>query len=141
VKTSEEKRNEISKKIRAYAIEPVDVYGQEDKLPRFSWDRTAAIWRNVLNQTEVKDPSLTWFNPEPQLIKPNLTQPPDNLDNVQFVNYIIEHIWCKPEMINSYFAMEWIRYLNQGFMIQGSQKFNVDRQYVGNHFLNLVCYT
>lgn len=138
VKLSDATRQEMSKEIRAYAIEPTEVYGQEEKLPRFGWDRTAAIWRNVLNQTEIKDPSLTWFNPEPQLIKPNLTQPPDNLDNVQFINYIIENIWCKPEMVNSYFAMEWIRYLNQGFMIQGAQKINVDKQYIGNHFLNLV---
>ena len=65
-------------------------------------------------------------------------QPPDNLDNVQFVNWVIENIWCRPKMINSYFAFEWIRYLNCGFMIQGTQKFNVDRQYVFNHFLNLI---
>lgn len=138
LKMSDEKRNEISKKIRAYAIEEVEVYGQKDKLPRFSWDRTAAIWRNVLNQTEIKNENLTWFNPEPQLIKPNLSKPPDNLDNVQFINYIIKEIWCKKEMTNSYFAMEWVRYLNQSFMIQGSQKINVDRNYVVKHFLNLV---
>lgn len=138
VKMSEEKRNQISKKIRAYAVEPVPVFGQEEKLPRFSWSRTAAIWRNVLNETEIKDPNLTWFCPTPQLIKPNLSQPPNDLDNVQFINYIIKEIWCKPEMINSYFALDWVRFLNQGFRIEGSQKISVDRQYVGNHFLNLV---
>lgn len=140
VKLSDETRQRISKEIRAFAIELVEVHGQEEKLPRFSWDRTAAIWRNVLNQTEVKDQNLTWFNPEPQLIKPNLSQPEnfDKFDHVQFINYIIKEIWCKPEMVNSCFALDWVRFLNQGFMIQGANKINVDRQYVGNHFLNLV---
>ena len=138
VKLSDDTRQRMSKEIRAYAIEPASVYGQKELLPRFSWDRTAAIWRNVLSETETKDENLTWLNPTPQLIKPNLSQPPDNLDNVQFVNYIIENIWCKKEMVNSIFALDWVRYLNQGFMAQGSNKVNVDRNYVGKHFLNLV---
>jgi len=138
VKMSEEKRKEISKKIRAYAIEPAEVYGQTEKLPRFSWSRTAAIWANVLRETEIKDPNLTWLNPTPQLIKPNLSEPPQNLDSVECVNYIIKEIWRKPEMVNSFFALEWVRYLNQGFRIVGSNKITVDRQYIGNHFLGLV---
>jgi hypothetical protein len=138
VKMSEEKRNEISKKIRAYAVEPAEVYGQTEKLPRFSWDRTAAIWRNVLAKTEIKDSNITWLNPIPQLIQPNLSEPPQNLDNVECVNYIIKEIWRKPEMVNSFFALEWVRYLNQGFRIVGSNKITVDRQYIGNHFLGLV---
>jgi len=138
IKFTDQKRQEISKEIRNYAIEPTEVYGQEEKLPRFSWDRTAAIWKNILNKCEIKDENLTWFCPTPQLIKPNLSQLPDGFDNVEFINYIIKNIWCKPEMVNSYFAIEWIRYLNQGFMIQGAQKINVDKNYIVKHFLNLV---
>ena len=138
VKFSYEKRQELSKQTREYAIEKVDVYGQEEKISKFSWDRTATIWKNILDKCEIKDPNLTWFNPIPQLIKPNLAQPPDNLDNVQFINFIIENIWHRKEMINSIFALEWVKYLNQGFMIQGVQRINVNRQYIVNHFLNLI---
>ena len=138
VKFSYEKKQELSKQTREYAIEKTCVYGQEEKIPRFSWDRTAAIWKNILDKCEIQDINLTWLNPVPQLIEPNITQPPDGLDNVQFVNWVIENVWRRPKMINSHFAFEWMRYLNCGFMIQGTQKFNVDRQYIFNHFLNLV---
>jgi len=138
VKFSYEKRQELSKQTREYAIEEVNVYGQEEKMSKFSWDRTATIWKNILDKCEIKNPNLTWFNPVPQLIKPNLIQPPDNLDNVQFINWVMKDIWCRPEMINSYFALEWMKYLNCGFMIQGTQRISVNKQYIINHFLNLI---
>lgn len=137
VRMSEEKRNEVSKKIREYAIEPAEVYGQKEKLPRFSWDRTAAIWRNVLNEIEIKDPNTTWLNPVPQVIKPNLIPPSNKLDNVEFVNWVMKDIFCKPELIGSYYAVEWMKYLNAGFRIEGNQRTSVDRQYIVNYFNNI----
>lgn len=138
VKLSEEKREEISKKIRIYAIEPAEVYGQSEKLPRFSWDRTAAIWKNVLNECKVNDQNETWLNPNPKLIQLNNLSCPNNLDNAEFVNWVIENIYQRPELCNSYFAMEWIRWLNLGFQIQGHQQIKIDRQYVANYFTGLI---
>ena len=39
----QEQRDEWSKNTYNYMVEPAEVYGQTEKLPRFSYDRTAAI--------------------------------------------------------------------------------------------------
>ncbi len=138
VKTGEEKRNEISIKIREYAISQAEVYGQSEKLPRFSWDRTAAIWKNVLNECPIYDQNETWLNSNPKFIQLNNLSLPNSLDNTEFINWVIENIYQKPGLCNSYFAMEWVRWLNLGFQIQGHQQIKIDRQYIVNYFTNLV---
>ena len=51
---------------------------------------------------------------------------------------MIKEIYKKPELENTYFALEWVKWLNMGFIIIGGQRNNVDRKYIINHFVNLV---
>jgi len=138
IKLNDEKRKELSKKARQYIIEDTDVYGQKEKLPRYSWDRTAAIWKNVLNECEIFDENTTWFNQQPKLIENSKKIIPENLDNLEFVNWIIENIYNKPELINGWMAMEWTKALNVGYKFDGLQQIKVDRNMVIKYFTKLV---
>jgi glycosyltransferase involved in cell wall biosynthesis len=140
VRFSAEKRKEMSKETVKYATELVDVYGQKEKLPRFSWDRTAAIWVNVLNQCEIKDPNLTWLNPIAQIETTEITKPDnfDKFDSVEFVNWVMVSIFHRPEMVNTAFSAEWVKHLNAGFRIVGSQKIATNRQSLVDHFLEIL---
>lgn len=138
LKLGETTRLQISKKIRDYIIEPVETYGTDQKFPRYSWDRTAEIWRNVLRETEIHDPQTTWLNPKPQLIKIDTTPPSTNMNNTEFVRWAISHVWNRPEMAHTVFAGKWIRGLNIGFIQEGMQQIKVDRNIVLNHFVRLA---
>ncbi len=138
VKLRQERRNDISKQVRQYIVEPVATYGTDQKFPRYSWDRTAEIWRNILIETKIKDPKTTWFSPKPNIRKPDLTPPKNNMNNSEFIRWVIGDIWNKPEMAYTFFAGRWIQGLNCGFLQEGPRNIKIDRNIVMKHFLNLV---
>jgi glycosyltransferase involved in cell wall biosynthesis len=138
LKFNEEKRNEISKKVRQYIIEETDVYGQKEKLPRYSWDRTAAIWKNVIEQCEIYDNEKTWLNKEYNIIDLKNISVPENLDNAEFINWVIKNIYKRQDLVNSFFAIEWMNWLNMGSIIQGGQRNRLDRRGVITHFTELA---
>jgi len=138
LRLNKEQREKISQDVRNYIIEPVSVYGQDEKLPRYSWERTAAIWKNVIDKCEIHDPEMTWFSKESRHIDIQNLEMPQDLDNVEFVNFVLKEVYKRPELQNTYFALEWAKWLNIGSMFVGQQRIPVDRKYVINHFLNLV---
>lgn len=138
LKLGENKRAQMSKEIREYITKPVETYGTDQKFPRYSWDRTAEIWKNVLRETEIYDPQTTWFNPKPQLIPINTSPPSNKMNNAEFVRWVISDVWHRPDMSNTVFAGQWIRGLNLGFIIEGVQKTRVDRNIMVKHFVNLA---
>lgn len=138
VRMNDDKRNESSQKTRDYAVDLVEVYGQKDKLSRFSWDRTAAIWYNTLKDFPVKDQLLTWDNPIPQIYKPNIVAPNKYMNNTEFIKWSIINILNEPSLANSYFAIEWTKYLNGGFRVNGGQKIPVDRKHVVDSFTQMI---
>jgi glycosyltransferase involved in cell wall biosynthesis len=140
IKLSEEKRNQLSIDTRNYAVENDSVYGQNEKLPRFSWDRTAAIWQNILREYPIYDPKDTWLNTIPNIYKPKLSQSLNQLNNLEFIRSIVANVLNRPDLINSQFAIEWIKYLNAGFRINGNERINVDRKYVIDTFMKMIEY-
>lgn len=137
-KMNPEKRAELARRTRAYIEEPTEVYGQSEKLPRFSWDRTAAIWANIFRETQVPDHSETWLRPEPFLVKPNLNQPRPDLNNVEFVRWAITSVMCQPKLARSELANEWIKALNCGFRIENNQQIPFDRNAMIQSCLNIA---
>jgi len=135
-KKSEAERKMLSQKIRAWVEEPIKVPGELRKLPRFSWDYTAAVWEHWLETIPTKDRTTTWDSPVPNLL-PMPQNPPNNMTNTEFVHWIITNTigkqWCRTPM-----ADEWIRALNIGCRFVGPNKMPVDRQAVWNAFCDRV---
>lgn len=138
LKQSESTRDEKSKQTRAYAEELVDTYGQNVKMRRRGWERTAAIWGQVIRETKIKDQKDTWLCPTSRMNKPNLTPPSNNMNNVEFVNWVIGKIWNRPDMIRTHFAGEWLKCLNSGSRTIGDKRVPFSRQAFVEHFTELV---
>lgn len=138
LKFSDEKRQEISRRTREYAVELVDTYGTDKKMPRYGWERTTEIWRNVIGETSVKDRKTTWLCNIPKIRKPNLVPPGTNMDNSEFVNWVIGKIWGRPEMLHTHFAGEWLKCLNSGARTMGDKRVPFDRNQLVNHFMGMV---
>jgi hypothetical protein len=138
LKQSESQRIEKSKQTRNYAEELVDTYGQDQKMPRYSWERTAAIWGQVIRETEIKDQKTTWLCPIVRINKPNLIPPSNNMNNSEFVNWVIGKIFGHPEMLNTHFAGEWLKGLNSGSRTMGDRRVPFDRKAMVEHFMGLV---
>jgi len=138
LKQSESQRIERSKQTRQYAIELRDTYGQDQKMPRYSWDRTAAIWGHVIREAKIKDPKTTWLCPTSRVYNPNLVPPSNNMDNSQFVNWVIGKVWNRPDMLHTHFAGEWLQALNSGSRTMGDKKIHFDRKMLVEHFMGMV---
>jgi len=138
LKFSEEKRKEISAKTRAYAEELVSTYGTDKKMPRYGWERTAEIWRNVLRETSVKDQETTWLCKKPRIKQPNLVPPHTQMDNSEFVNWVIGKVWGRPDMLHTHFAGDWLKCLNSGARTMGESRVAFNRDHLVNHFLGII---
>lgn len=138
LKQSESQRIEKSQQTRNYATELVDTYGQDQKMPRYSWERTAAIWGQVIREIKIKDPQTTWLCPTSRVRQPNLTPPNDNMNNSEFVNWIIGKVWGHPEMLHTHFTGEWLKNLNSGSKTVGDRRVPFDRKQLIEHFMGLV---
>lgn len=136
VRLSESVRTERAIKTRQYAIEPVATYGK--MMPRYSFDRTAEIWRNVLKNTEVNDISETWLSQTPRIITPDLKVPKQNMSNSEFVNWAISNVLRKPDMLNTCFANDWLEALNTGLVVSGDRRVPFDRNTLIQRFLDIV---
>jgi intein/homing endonuclease len=133
---SEAERKLLSQKIRTWVEEPIKVPGELRKLPRFSWEYTAAVWEHWLETIPIKDRTTTWDSPTPNLL-PMPSRPPDNMTHTEFVHWIITNTigkqWCRTPM-----ADEWVRALNIGCRFVGPNKVPIDRQTVWNAFCDRV---
>lgn len=120
----------LSQKARDYITELDDVYGQTMKLPRFGWDRTTAIWKNVIKEIEVPSQDKTWLCPDSlAIVSEQLDQAAlGKMNNVDFVNSVIRKVWKRPELVNSFFANELIKALNTGFRTEGMNRIPFTRQ-------------
>jgi len=136
VRLSESVRTERAIKTRQYAIEPVATYGK--MMPRYSFDRTAEIWRNVLKNTEVNDISETWLSQTPRIITPDLKVPKQNMSNSEFVNWAISNVLRKPDMLNTCFANDLLEALNTGLVVSGDRRVPFDRNALIQRFLDIV---
>ncbi|KKN98933.1 hypothetical protein LCGC14_0141780 [marine sediment metagenome] len=151
LKQSESVRDDKSKQTRAYAEELVDTYGQDIKMCRRGWDRTAAIWGQVLRETEIKDQKDTWLCPTSRIRKPVLVPPSNDMSNNEFVDWVIGDVWGHPELVrrsntrmgskgdeNKHFAGEWLQCLNSGSKTVGENRIPFNRQVLVEHFIKMV---
>lgn len=138
LKLNHEKREQLRVETRKYCETLVDVWGQETKLPRSSWDRTAAIWGNLLRTCNIKNQNETWLCPRAKIHKPNLQMPKSKMDNIEFANWVIESIWGRNDFKNTYFALEWATALGIGWKIQDGGRIEVNRESMVKYFLNLA---
>jgi hypothetical protein len=138
LKQSESQRIEKSKQTRNYTEELVDTYGQDQKMPRHSWDRTAAIWGQVLRETKIKDQLTTWLCPTSRIHNPILTPPSNDMNNSEFVNWVISKVWNHPDMLRTHFAGEWLKSLNSGSKTVGDRRVPFGRKEFVDHFMGII---
>ena len=138
LKQSESIRDEKIKQTRTYIEELVDTYGQDIKMRRRGWERTAAIWGQVIRETDIKDQKTTWLCPTSQTNNPNLTAPSNNMNNSEFVNWVIGKIWNRPDMLHTHFAGEWLKSLNSGSRTMGDRRVPFDRKAFVEHFMEII---
>jgi len=138
LKQKETARITKTKQTREYIEELVETYGQDAPMRRRGWERTAAIWGQVIRETKVKDPQTTWMCPESKIRNPNLMPPSDNMNNNEFVNWVIGKIWNRPDMLHTTFAYEWLKSLNSGFRTIGDRRVPFNRKEFVEHFINMV---
>lgn len=138
LKQSESKRLEQSKLTRKYAEELVDTYGQDQKMPRYSWDRTAAIWGQVIRETEIYDPTTTWLCPTSRVNHPILVPPNDSMNNSEFVNWVIGKVWNRPDMLQTHFSGEWLKSLNSCYRTVGDKRIPFNRKALVDHFMAMI---
>ena len=138
LKQSEGVRNEKSKQTRAYMEELVPTYGQEQLMCRRGWERTAAIWGQVIRETPIQDQRNTWLCSTSSVHRPNLVPPNNNMNNSEFVNWVIGKVWNRPDMLRTHFAGEWLKSLNSGSKTVGDRRVPFDRKAFVEHFMEMV---
>lgn len=138
LKQTESVREDHSTQIRKYAEEPVEVYGQDIKMPRYGWERTASIWGQVIRETNIKNQETTWLCPTSRINHPNLTAPSDNMNNNEFVEWVIGKVWKRPDMLRTHFSGEWLKSLNSGSRTVGDRRIPFDRKAFMEHFMGIV---
>jgi glycosyltransferase involved in cell wall biosynthesis len=138
LKQTEVTRDEKAKQTRAYIEELVDTYGHDVPMCRRGWERTAAIWGQVIREAQIKDPQTTWFRSTSHINHPNLIPPSNNMNNSEFVNWVIGKVWKRPDMLNTHFAGEWLKCLNSGSKTIGDRRVPFDRKALVEHFMKIV---
>lgn len=138
LKQNETVRDEKAKQTRAYIEELVSTYGQDVPMRRRGWERTAAIWRQVIHEIKIKDQQTTWLCPTSRAHHPNLIPPSNDMDNSEFVNWVISKIWNRPYMLRTHFANEWLKSLNSGSRTMGDKRIPFNRQMFVEHFMEMV---
>jgi hypothetical protein len=138
LRLTENARTEKSRKVRSYIEELVDTYGSDQKMPRYSWDRTAAIWAQVIRETKIKDPQTTWLCPTSREHHPNLIPPSNDMNNSEFVNWVIGKVWGRPDMLQTHFSGDWLKCLNSGLRAVGGNQVQFSRRQFVEHFMEMV---
>jgi len=138
LKQSEAVRDEKARQTRAYIEEAVPTYGQDQPMRRRGWERTAAIWGQVIRETAIKDQQTTWLCPTSRAHHPNLVPPSNDMNNSEFVNWVIGKVWNRPDMLRTHFAGEWLKSLNSGSKTVGDRRVPFNRKDFVDHFVGMV---
>lgn len=76
----------------------------------YTWDRTTKILTDHFDSIQTIPQEATWLSP-PKFHQP-VTEPPQGLNNEQFVRWGIVNIAGRPDLANSYMAARMVRDLN-----------------------------
>lgn len=138
LKQSESVRDDKSRRTREYIEELVPTYGQDEPMRRRGWERTAAIWGQTIRETKIDDQETTWDCSTSRVRNPKLIPPSNNMDNSEFINWVIGKIWNRPDMLGTHFAGEWLKSLNSGSRTIGERRVPFDRGKLVEHFMDMV---
>lgn len=138
LKQNEETRNTKSEITRKYIEELIDTYKQDIKMRRRGWERTATIWGQVIRDIDIYNPETTWLCLKPRINNPILVPPNNNLNNSEFVNWVIGKVWNRPNMLHTHFAEEWLKSLNSGARTIGDKRVPFGRKELVEHFVELI---
>lgn len=98
------------------AIQSVRKSEVRDKfLANYSYEKTVAKWMDGIDNT---NNNLPWDS-QPRIHRPN-NNIPDNLNNVDFVKFLITQVLGEPERLGTYFESRLIRDITYGFAVGGN---------------------
>jgi len=105
-----------------------DSYGpilRQDAIDNFSFDRAAKIIEKAIDSLEVLDRSKTWDNEEKHL-KPTQFDVPENLNNGDFIDWLIINVSQEPKKVDSEWRNMLVKSLNIGYLNEkgGREDFN-----------------
>lgn len=131
------------KKVYQFFTLPADVkkkYGElarKDAVENYSFDRSAKVFEDIIDELPIHDPSLTWDFPQPRYI--NINQPlPKFSSNSEYVDWLINNLSIRPRTQSSEFRNDLIKGLNIGFIVDkhiGGQRRQCTHQTVYETFI------
>jgi hypothetical protein len=102
---------------------------------KYSWDKTAKVWMDAIDQFEPRDWSETWDSP-PRVFQP-ATSIPAGLSPVSFIEWAILNVLGDSKYINSYMATKLLSDLSNGMTQGGAGFVNFGVEQCMEHFLNM----
>tara|TARA_Y100001938_G_C8088674_1_gene433677 strand:- start:2153 stop:2920 length:768 start_codon:yes stop_codon:yes gene_type:complete len=118
---------------RQFTQELINLYDTREQLPalgeymrdktteRYSWDKTAESWLNIIRRLPTKDPEETWLSP-PKIFEP-ATEIPSGIEHmVDKVNFIFNHVLHKPEWIGSFLWKKVLKDCTFGYRCENLDK-------------------
>ena len=108
-------------------------------LKHYSWDKTASILESHFDQIQLVDLQGKWNSP-PRFIQPvEINEEKiEQMDNWQFVKFIIGKVLNKPQDIYRYSTMHLLAVLNQGVEIKDKSMKHITKKDVLNGALHMV---
>lgn len=99
---------------------------REDVVKNCSFDRSAQIFENVLDDIEIKDRSETWDKKDP-VLAPSISHVPNFVSNKEFIEWCIENILGRVDLVGGYWCNDMIKSLNCGFITNKGGRSKFDR--------------
>ena len=87
-------------------------------IKHYQWDETASKWEKLFDAVKIKHEKETWNSPL-RTHSPS-EQIPNNLNNKQFVDWLMINVLGDTDKLNSYMAMRMVRDLNYGVYTEGA---------------------
>lgn len=88
---------------------------RQKSLKNFDYDVLAKGWEKLIDKSDFSKTRQKWFD-QPNLSAPN-TNPPQGMTHEQCVEWAINNIANRPELIGSYVASKMVKDLNYGAII------------------------
>lgn len=78
-----------------------------------NWDDVADVWVKAINSLSVIPDEVSWKSPV-KIFTPSERIPPMNIQNKDYVRWLITDVWCEPQKLDSFIEAKLLRDLNYG---------------------------
>jgi glycosyltransferase involved in cell wall biosynthesis len=123
--SDEKTKNEWSKSVR------------KDVEDNYTYERAAKIFEEAIDSQVIVDHELTWLRKDRNFIYPNTEVPRIPL-NGSFVDWCIENILKRPDLVNSYWRDSILRSINAGVVLERGGRGKFTREDFINKIKNIV---